>query len=714
MWQPFPKFYILRPDAKQVPLIPLDELPSWLQIGFLDWNDPSLYMFMIPATTSIVPREGEYDVICQYCLNSVDNTLHRSASESGNDVGSSICATHSRQKATKSPSAVDIAGLVPQTVDNYKGLSSLSKIPRYDKAIPIPTGYTGPLLQQPPFHSVLQRPIVGMCVIRVAEFMWGLLPTLTSQPPLTNGVSVGGEEEEDIWGGEPQLPPPNTNVIGPSQLDPTGVDSEELDSALERLRIQSESSEFERRDLDEEDQSQDSHQSQQRLPGSHGSQGSQGPPGPPGPPGPQGPREPSMPCPASASDPSGSVSEQTGSDYEIPGWMVDADGNPSELDLWMAEIPRLGDYDPAYLQEKVASMLVGAYQKGLQDRGAAKKRVLGIHHENAKLLPDYSHPPLSNWQALESTGRSRDTPGSKYDDGEEADVPDIQNFQPPLDEPDNGGNTSDDSQKQQDSEDEDDNDSQTSNDTGNPRDPKDPEDPRDPPGPQNSSNHDDSEEPDDSPTQQDDGHGESGQKGSGGSHSASDSHACEGGSVLIDTPTPQRTKTSQRRSNYRLTPHLAPRPSRGATLRGHESGHLAPVLRSRTNSGTHIHGTLSSMTSVQKKVPGTVAGEYKVARSSNIGGALAPFNRNCQKTSQGRTPNSNTNAQKTSVINQIKRDPTRVQEDAQSGRVSRQGRITKSVRFRLPSENDEIKVEGQLQRPILTRRNGGNIEKAKL
>ncbi|OJJ00108.1 hypothetical protein ASPVEDRAFT_81688 [Aspergillus versicolor CBS 583.65] len=703
MWPPFPKFYILRPDAKQVPLIPLDELPSWLQIGFLDWNDPKLYMFMIPATTSIVPREGEYDVICQYCLNSVDNTLHRSASESGNDIGSSICATHSRQKATKSPSAVDIAALVPQTIASYKELSGLSKIPVYDKDIPIPTAYSGPLLQHPPFHSVLQRPIVGMCVIRVAEFMWGLLPTMTSQPPLANGVPVGEEEEEEAWEGEPQLPPPNTNVIGPSQLDPTGVDSEELDNALERLRIQSESSEFERRDLDEEDQrSQHSNQSQQGLSGSHGSQG---PPGPPG---------PSMPGPASASDPSGSVSEQTGSDYEIPGWMVNADGNPSELDLWMAEIPRLGDYDPAYLQEKVASMLVGAYQKGLQDRGAAKKRVLGIHHENAQLLSDYSHPPLSNWQALESTGRSRDAPGSKYDDGEEADVPDLQNLQPPLDEPDNDGNTSDDSQKQQDSSDEDENDSQTSNDTGNPRDPKDPEDPQDPPDPQNSSNHDYSEEPDDSPTQQDDGHGDSDQKGSGGSHSAPDSHACEDDSVLRDTPTPQRTKTSQRGSNCRLTPHLAPGPSRGATLRGYESGHLAPVLRSRTNSGTHIHGTLSSMNSVQKKVPGTAAGEYKIARSSNIGGALAPFNRNSQKTSQGRTPNSNTKAQKTSVINQIKRDPTRVQEDAQSGRVSRQGRITKSVRFRLPSENDEIQVEQQLERPILTRRNGGNIEKAKL
>lgn len=717
MWQPFPKFYIVRPDAKQVPLIPLDELPSWLQIGFLDWNDPNLYMFMIPAATSIVPREGEYDVICQYCLNSVDNTLHRSASESGNDAGSSICATHNHQKATKSPSAADIAALVPQTVDNHKKIYGLSYIPGSDKVIPSPTAYPGPLLQQPPFHSVLQRPIVGMCLIRVVQFMWGLVPTLSAQPPLTNGVPTEEEHEEHLeehdeneaGEGDPLLPPLDTNVIGPSQPDPTVVEPAALTSALLRLRRQRESSGFELREPDEEgQQSQHSHQSQQGLPGPQGPQGPQGPPGPPGLRGPIG-----LPCPASASGPSGSASEQ--SDDEVPVRMLDPDDNPSDLDLWIAGVPSLSDYDSDRLQQAVGSMLAGAYHQGLQDRKAAKKRVLGMHHENAQLLSDYSPSPLSNQQILESTGISSDTPGSKYDD-EETDVPDPQNLKPPLDEPDDDGNVSEDSKKQQDSADEDDNDSQASNDAGNPRDPKDPEDPQDPPNPQNSSNDDDSHEPHDSPTQQDGGHGESNQKDSEGSHSSPDSHACGGDSVLRDTPTLQPTKSSQSRSNYRLTPHLAPRPSRGTTPRGHGSGRLAPAPpapppRSRTNSGTQRGDTSKSRTPFQKNVPGTAAGEDKGVDSPDISGALSPSNRNSQKPSPGSNPKANT--QKTSVTSRIKGDPTQSQEDAQSGRVSRQGHITKSVRFDLPSENDEIKVGEQLKRPILARRNCGGIEKAK-
>ncbi|OJJ60774.1 hypothetical protein ASPSYDRAFT_87351 [Aspergillus sydowii CBS 593.65] len=735
MWQPFPKFYIVRPDAKQVPLIPLDELPSWLQIGFLDWNDPNLYMFMIPSTTSVVPREGEYDVICQYCLNSVDNTLHRSASESGNDAASSICATHNRQKATKSPSAVDIAALVPQTVDNHKRLPGLSYIPGSDKFVPIPTSYPGPLLQQPPFDSALQRPIIGMCLLRVAEFMWGLVPTMSSQPPLTNGVPTEeehedehevaveeeSEEEEEDGEGNTLFPPPNTHVLGTSRPDPAGLETDELDSALENVRRQrelywqSDSSEFERREPDEDDQqSQQSHQSQQALPGSQGPQGPAGPAGPPGPPGPPGPRGPrGIPCPASADGPSVSVSEQ--SDDEIPGRMVDVDGNPSELDLWMALIPLLSDCDPAHLQDTVASMLVGAYQKGLKDREAAQKRVLGIHHANAQLLPDHSSPPLSNQQILASTEGSWVTRGSRYEEG--ADVPDGQNLQLPLDESDDGGNTSEDSQKQQDSTDEDEDDSRTSNDGGDPRDPKDPEDPenpQDPPDPQNSSNHDDSQEPHDPPTQQDGGHGESDQKDSEGSHSARDSHACEGDSVLKDTHIPQPAKTSQSQGNYRLTPHVAARPSRGAIPHGHESGRLAPAPRSRTNWGTERRGTPYSTTSIQKKVSGIATGEDKNVSSPDIGGALAPSNRNSQKTSQGRTPKSKANTQKASVISQIKRNPTRVQENTQSGRVSRQGYVAKSVRFDLPSENDEIKVEGELEGVVLVQSNCRVPEKAKL
>ncbi|KAL3463055.1 hypothetical protein BJX64DRAFT_287790 [Aspergillus heterothallicus] len=169
MWQPFPKFYIFRPDGRQVPLIPIDELPSWIRIGFMDWNNPSLYQFMIPATTSLVPREGEYDAMCQYCLNSVDNTLHRSASELSTDA-EEICpssASHIPQKNARSLSALEIASLVPRTVDDIQGGTALSCSPEAGKLYPA----TSPFLLHPPFYSNLQSPYVGMCFAQCLDYM---------------------------------------------------------------------------------------------------------------------------------------------------------------------------------------------------------------------------------------------------------------------------------------------------------------------------------------------------------------------------------------------------------------------------------------------------------------------------------------------------------------------------------------------------------------
>jgi hypothetical protein len=72
--RPFPQFYVFRPDQKFVPLIPLDELPEWLQLYNLDWqNDMSIFDSMTPVTLTLIPRAGEYDMICRHCTESLEN-----------------------------------------------------------------------------------------------------------------------------------------------------------------------------------------------------------------------------------------------------------------------------------------------------------------------------------------------------------------------------------------------------------------------------------------------------------------------------------------------------------------------------------------------------------------------------------------------------------------------------------------------------------------
>ncbi|KAL1968250.1 hypothetical protein VTN77DRAFT_2085 [Rasamsonia byssochlamydoides] len=78
--QPFPRFYVIRPDHTIVPLLAMDELPTWLQVGNWDWSDPALFHSMIPASFHQIPRIGEYDVICHYCCSGLE-TLQRSISQ---------------------------------------------------------------------------------------------------------------------------------------------------------------------------------------------------------------------------------------------------------------------------------------------------------------------------------------------------------------------------------------------------------------------------------------------------------------------------------------------------------------------------------------------------------------------------------------------------------------------------------------------------------
>ncbi|PKY08050.1 hypothetical protein P168DRAFT_314179 [Aspergillus campestris IBT 28561] len=80
MSQPFPNYYLTRPDQVQVPLVPLDELPNWIEVGAWNWSDTSLFETMNPVSCDCIPRSGEYEVICHYCAASVDK-LHRSVSQ---------------------------------------------------------------------------------------------------------------------------------------------------------------------------------------------------------------------------------------------------------------------------------------------------------------------------------------------------------------------------------------------------------------------------------------------------------------------------------------------------------------------------------------------------------------------------------------------------------------------------------------------------------
>ncbi|CAG8899043.1 unnamed protein product [Penicillium egyptiacum] len=143
--RPRPRFCILRPGGFWTPLIPLDELPSWLEI--CNWA-PDMYMGMYPASMTFIPREGEYDVVCHHCSHGVDS-LHQSVSER---EASSVAASNAA-------SAKD--GPEHNTSPNAQ----------HNDTVSLPTvlhhGSQNHFLEQPPFSAMLQTPFVGMCVVDV-------------------------------------------------------------------------------------------------------------------------------------------------------------------------------------------------------------------------------------------------------------------------------------------------------------------------------------------------------------------------------------------------------------------------------------------------------------------------------------------------------------------------------------------------------------------
>ncbi|KAJ5210713.1 hypothetical protein N7491_010521 [Penicillium cf. griseofulvum] len=176
--RPRPRFCILRPGGFWTPLIPLDELPSWLEV--CNWT-PDLYMGMYPASMTFIPREGEYDILCHHCSHRVDS-LHQSVSERG---PSSVAASHT-----------------PSTKDCPE--PHFSPNAYHSDAVSLPTvlhhGSTERFLEQPPFNAMLQTPFVGMCVV-----------DMNSQYPDISQDPAGPKRRMSI---ENSIPPPIFGAVG--------------------------------------------------------------------------------------------------------------------------------------------------------------------------------------------------------------------------------------------------------------------------------------------------------------------------------------------------------------------------------------------------------------------------------------------------------------------------------------------------------------------
>lgn len=140
--QPRPRFCIFRPGGLLAPLIPIDELPSWLRI--INWS-PSMFVGMQPVSLSWIPREGEYDVICHHCSSSVDS-LHQSVSERNE-------SPHSPASHTKSCPA------------GYFNPPAGCELP--PDASKWPSELPMPVLGQPPFDPNILSSLGGMFMLNV-------------------------------------------------------------------------------------------------------------------------------------------------------------------------------------------------------------------------------------------------------------------------------------------------------------------------------------------------------------------------------------------------------------------------------------------------------------------------------------------------------------------------------------------------------------------
>lgn len=194
--QPFPQFCVLRPDRTAVPLIALDELPSWLQVGNWDWSDPTLFQSMVPVSLSQVPRIGEYDVVCHHCCANLD-IIQRSISQESSDKSSTrlVCTDDLRPPSTyPGASRAPTRGLFPTG--------------------PVPVSYQRySLFGEPPFLSNLQNPYVGLCLVDTRLIERGLNTSPRSFYPQFQSYLLPTGSAKFVNPQNDQRPPLNPEAI---------------------------------------------------------------------------------------------------------------------------------------------------------------------------------------------------------------------------------------------------------------------------------------------------------------------------------------------------------------------------------------------------------------------------------------------------------------------------------------------------------------------
>ncbi|KAJ5565951.1 hypothetical protein N7535_007589 [Penicillium sp. DV-2018c] len=172
--RPRPRFCILRPGGFWTPLIPLDELPHWLEI--CNWA-PDLQVGMYPASMSYMPREGEYDVVCHNCAHS-NASLHQSVSE---------------RDAFSVPSTTTKSSSEPQHEPQPR-----PKARRRDSILVHTKSPTQP------FGGMLQSPFVGMCMVDMHS---QYSHPSADRPPAGRRMSIGNVTAPPNFGMHVGSPP---------------------------------------------------------------------------------------------------------------------------------------------------------------------------------------------------------------------------------------------------------------------------------------------------------------------------------------------------------------------------------------------------------------------------------------------------------------------------------------------------------------------------
>ena len=154
---PFPKFYICRPDKSKIPLIAVDELPSWLQIAKWPWGDISKFEEMQSVSPLAFAREGEYDLVCYNCCPNMD-ALHMKSSSSGVSYGG----------RPTTPLANSKDAVVPRGGNGYFSDPGNAGPPNYTPGAAM--GHQRFSFACPPPFSHLQKPFVGMCLVDLSQY----------------------------------------------------------------------------------------------------------------------------------------------------------------------------------------------------------------------------------------------------------------------------------------------------------------------------------------------------------------------------------------------------------------------------------------------------------------------------------------------------------------------------------------------------------------